>query len=184
VIFGPQGQERHVLCFDQSYAERVAEDYYPDGPWKVVTWRSQQTVPAALATWRPRLKAFARAQAELGLTLPVKLKLTGHKRGRRGAHSLRIDNGKLYHHITVKNWLDPVQAGRTLWHELAHAMQAERAIAAAERTRVMLSVRERQQVWLQCSERTRKMAYFIRPCEVEARTFEANNDRTPLAQPV
>ena len=110
-----------------------------------------------------------------GLTMPVKVKQTAHQGGRYGAHSFRVGpDGRPYHHITVKSWLDPQQAGRTLWHELTHAMQAEREAAGTRTTADAL------RAWRTTS--ARMGSYRDRPIEVEARAHEDYNDVTPLAR--
>lgn len=105
-----------------------------------------------------------------GIRLPVTIKQTSHKGGRYGAHQLRPSGG-LHHHITVKSWLSPEQAGQTLWHELTHAMQAERC-AADNPGRELVA-------WRQTPER--RGAYARRPIEVEARSYESFNVELPLA---
>lgn len=146
--------------------------------------------PPADGGWKLDRAALAEAIALLGLSLPVKIKQTSHQGGRYGAHSFRPLRGKffrdpsrdtaaggMYHHITVKSWLSPEQAGRTLWHELTHAMQAERETAQAT------TMREQFQGWRFCAARGRGTAYRAKPIEVEAREHEPLNDDLPLAVP-
>lgn len=109
----------------------------------------------------------------LDIKWPVRVKQTGRAGGRQGAHTLGYD---LVHCITIKSWLTPREAGRTLWHELAHAMQAEREARNAGVTRPSDVV----QVWNSCS--ARDGAYRKRPIEVEARSFESWNDDLPLVR--
>ena len=131
---------------------------------------------------------LAEAQDFLGLTIPVKIKQTGHQGGRYGAHSLRIDRatGKPYHHITVKSWLSVAEAGRTLWHELTHAMQAERCAAAlaADGPYPVALADLSASAWLRAWDTTpeRMGSYQTRAIEVEARSYEGFNDECPLAE--
>lgn len=171
--------------------------YSLDGAIHVLTTRGYTDVrrttkpPAskAGAAWAPDWAAINHAIEFLGLTLPVDIKLTGHQGGRYGAHTFRAARGAFYkdftrdtasggmrHAITVKNWLAPEQAGRTLWHELCHAMQAENAVKAAG----AVTMREQLTAWAHCS--ARRGNYSYRPIEVEAREYEAFNDEQPLAR--
>lgn len=66
------------------------------------------------------------ALVELDIKIPVRLKfMTGIYR--YGTHY----NRKEYHLVTINQTLGPASANATIWHELAHCMQAERW---AERT--------------------------------------------------
>jgi hypothetical protein len=129
--------------------------------------------PSSGAQWSLDLAALAEAIAFLGLTLPVQIKQTGHRGGRRGAYSFRTKGVLRYHHITVKNWLDPAQACRTLWHELAHAMQAERHNDPFKPFVVV------QQAWADSPER--RGSYRFRPIEVEARSYEDYGTEVQIA---
>lgn len=118
----------------------------------------------------------------LGLRLPVQIKQTRHQGGRYGAYRLRFTPaGRPYHCITVKTWLDPVEAGRTLWHELCHAMQAERAAERRAGTPTLdrLSPTDWVEAWRTTPER--RGSYRTRAIEVEARAFEDFNAECPLA---
>lgn len=168
--------QKVILCYN---AEQ-ARSFYTTNGWTVLQVRkgdfvNQPAIPTG-PRWKLAHRAVREAQEFLGLTLPVTIKATGHKGGRYGCHSLRIgSNGRPYHHITVKNWLDPAEAGRTLWHELTHAMQAERAALAAGAS----APSDWLAAWRTAPERMG--AYRSRPIEVEARSFEAFNDEQPLA---
>lgn len=142
-------------------------------------------------------RAIREAIAFFDLKLPVEIKLTGHQGGRMGAHTLSLKGGQvvhrgtrvygaqtatsLFHKISVKNWLTPEEAGRTLWHELTHAMQAERAFAGLPSD---ASPYERAKAWQGCAERSRRIPYSRRPIEVEAREHESMNDSLPLMSAV
>lgn len=143
--------------------------------------------------WRLDHKAFREACDFLGLVKPIQVKQTGRAGGARGRHQLRgVTAGDRFlrgllsefeiaadvgHYITMKSWLDPAQASRTLWHELCHAMQSEQAIAALP---VGASPRECYDAWTTCEERGRGVAYLAKPIEVEAREYEAFAAEMPL----
>lgn len=108
----------------------------------------------------------------LGIALPVKIRYTSRVGRTRGNHRLVANRS---HDIMLKSYLPADQASKTLWHELAHAMQSERAIRAG-------------QDWLAiANERnpgsSRRIAYRVRPIEVEARTYEQYAEACPLAVP-
>lgn len=128
--------------------------------------------------WRLDRAALREAIEFLGLTLPVTIKPTATRGGGGyGAHRLRARSGKFFrnpaldtaqglgHHITVNNKLTPAKASETIWHELAHAMQAERLIAK------MPAATEREQ-YIAWGRVDRGTAYERKPIEVEARSYE------------
>ncbi len=111
--------------------------------------------------WKLSYTNLKKAKAELSISRPVHVKQTSRQGGRRGAYAFRAGE----HCITVKSYLTPEQASRTLWHELAHAMQAERSGSEA--------------AWAANSDR--KGPYSKRPIEIEARSYEHNASRIPIA---
>jgi hypothetical protein len=128
--------------------------------------------------WKPDWPAIERAIEHFGLSERVQIRLTHHKSGRFGAYQLRPVGSELVHHITVKNWLSPEQASRTLWHELTHAMQAERAMRAADAA----DRRAKLLAWRAANERGRGVTYMRKPVEVEARANEPLAISFPLAK--
>lgn len=139
--------------------------------------------------WRLNQGNLREAIAFLGIELPVRIKQTGHKGGRYGAHGFQPLRGKfmknpaldtasggMYHNITIKNWLSPEKAGETLWHELTHAKQAEEASASAT------TMRAKFNAWRTCESRGNGVTYMRKPVEVEAREYEKFNDELPLAR--
>lgn len=173
VIHGDQEFERHILAYDRFSAEAYFRARYDTVEYLGTGTRSVS--PASAAKWRLDPAALREAIDFLGLTLPVKIKQTGHQGGRRGAYWLRQVARQRYHHITVKNWLTPEQACRTLWHELAHAMQAERYNDPSAPFVVV------QQAWANAPER--RGAYRNRPVEVEARSYEDYGVEVQIAVP-
>jgi hypothetical protein len=121
-----------------------------------------------------------------GLRLPVYVRFTtGVTRGgthclkagrllapsaRRRAHNGRVTEDRLYHHVTLSRAWTAEAAGRAVWHELAHAMQAERTILAhglsfADMATACAVVRADD-------ARSRSYGYRERPIEIEARSYE------------
>ena len=130
----------------------------------------------------------------LGITWPIEFASTSSYGSTRGNHQLRYRGGSyrcdgnrhynldtatsVYHRIMVKSYLSAEQAGRTIWHELTHAMQAERATRDAG----AVTMREVNEAWAGCSARGRGVTYRAKPIEVEAREHEPLNDDLPLAR--
>lgn len=114
------------------------------------------------------------AEKLLGLTWPIEIKKTSHKGGRRGCYKPTMRNGRYVHAITIKSWLDPEQAGRTLFHELTHGLQAEREIIKHSNWPAFV------RAWN--AKYRDGTAYEAKPQEIEARANEALNDKYPLAK--
>lgn len=90
----------------------------------------------------------------LGLKLPVKIRFNGR-------HGRTLGNYRFkgtHHDIMLKSYHDPEQASSTLWHELTHAMQAERAGSTMAWNAVLSSSRG---------------LYRACPLEIEARDMQA-----------
>ena len=97
------------------------------------------------APWRVDEDALARAQSHLGTIVPVRIRRMKGKALRGRYHGIKllpepprdpdviattdddVLNSLMYHHITVALRLTPEAASRTIWHELTHAAQYERA---------------------------------------------------------
>lgn len=172
IATAPDGTTKqiNVLCYSDDFAFRYLEQAGYCNIEKIVKPRTR--VPASEATWRKNDRAIQEAIEMLGLRLPVTIKLTGHAGGRRGGYRPTDDGAG--HHITIKNYLDPERAGRTLWHELAHAMQFERETDGRVGRAALLR-------WN--ASDIHRGSYSRRPCEVEARNFEEYNDACPLTLP-
>lgn len=143
--------------------------------------------------WRHNDRAIRDAIEFLGITLPVRIKPTNVAGGRLGAHTLRpvgpgvrrqgsrvhgIEHATgLVHHITVKSWQDAEQASRTLWHELTHAMQAERELAKLPDPN---DLRTALRTWGRAYRDGR--SYDRKPIEREAREYEEFAAEHPLVR--
>lgn len=130
-----------------------------------------------------------------GLKLPVKIRFSARDGRKRGSHTLLHTGGRVrmtatavyhldtatgsHHDIMVKSYLNPERASRILWHELTHAMQCERAIAAADAQ----TPKERNAAWHEVSAASRGVGYHYKPVEIEARAHEAYAEALPLAVP-
>jgi hypothetical protein len=95
-------------------------------------------------------QALADACDLLGLKLPVKIRYNARVGTTNGNYQLRAG----WHDIMLKSYHTAEQASSTLWHELTHAMQAERAGDFA--------------AWRQVRAEQARYSYRIRPIEREA----------------
>lgn len=114
--------------------------------------------PAKGGGWTLSRRKLIAAAKELGLSYPVVVKQTSREGEQRGAY--RLKPGPL-HSITVKSYLTPKQATMTLWHELAHARQAELSGTASG--------------WRATLRDENRTPYWRRPIEVEARRLAELN---------
>lgn len=95
----------------------------------------------------------------------VKLRLNGRVGPTNGNYRRR----GYEHNIMLKSYLTPEQASQSLWHELAHAMQAER-------------VERDGGTWHAYASAQRRWSYSTRPIEVEARSYEQYAEELPLCK--
>jgi len=85
---------------------------------------------------------------------------------RHGAYRWRKGVG---HVITLSTYYSAEDTSRTLWHELTHALQIERAASKGK-------------AYADWSAEQRRYAYSVRPIEVQARKFaEHYHPQLPLA---
>jgi hypothetical protein len=101
----------------------------------------------------------------LGLKLPVKLRY--HSRPGGTGANYRLHRAG-HHNIMVKSYLTPAQASEALWHELTHALQAERAGGTTEAWQKVLVAH--------------KGRYKRCPLEIEARQMSETMKDCPLAR--
>ena len=146
--------------------------------------------------WSIDADAVAEAVAFFGLTLPIKFELSARTSTTLGQHMLtpvgggvRVSAGKIYnldtatgweHRVMLRSWLSPEDASRTLWHELTHAMQAERALS---KVHASATIREQYHAWRFSWDRAHgRTAYTDKPVEREARAHEAYAEALPLVK--
>lgn len=159
-----------------SYSPERARAILRERGWtNIQPWSARAVSPSA--GWTLNAAALREAIDFLGIRHRVTVKQTGHRGGRQGCHQLRPGgDGGAYSHITIKSWLTPAQASQALWHELAHAMQAQRAIDANPQASPVAA-------WKKAYDSTnRGVAYWHKPIEVEARSYETHADELPLAR--
>lgn len=134
---------------------------------------------AGVARWAVNQAALRRACRELDIRWPVKITRTAHRQ-RAGRHKLRLATGAATptHYITAGKLEGVGRASEILWHELAHAMQAERTA----REKGALDGLAMLRAWGAHSRAMRFWDYDIRPTEVEARSYEQRAVSHPLTR--
>lgn len=191
--------KRVVLC----YSADDARYYYAKRGYAVLhvergDYRRKQAAQAARSRGGFHIDqaALAKAKAHFGLKLPVEIKLNGRVGNTLGIYRLSpkgsgviVKGGRIYgldsadrlvHEITLKSYLTPEKAGESLYHELTHAMQAERELARLpEGLTVAEKFRKRTALH---AAKNKYIRYEDKPCEREARKSEALNATMPLAR--
>ncbi len=76
----------------------------------------------AKGAWSIDIEQVAKATQLLGIELPIKIRYQGKGIFTAGTHYIR----PYMHFVALLQTLPLDKANKTLWHELAHAMQAER----------------------------------------------------------
>jgi hypothetical protein len=171
-------RERAILAYDP---ESVRSFYARQGYNVLSVERVKPTRSArpTNAPWRLDERAIQEARDFLGITKPISIKVLNHASRNWGEHRVTVGPHGVRQTIAVKRWLSPEDASRTLWHELTHAMQTERALA---RIPAGLSGRETIAHLQRQPERGyRSVRYEDKPIEQEAREHEAMHDVLPLA---
>lgn len=128
--------------------------------------------------WTLDRRALNAAAKFLGLKLPVHVKTNSKYGGTNGTYRFKpstkapkgfaVANATAFHNIVVKSYLTPQQATETLWHELQHAVQAERQGSPT--------------VWNIYSRDQKRYPYSRRPIEIEARKVASANAHRLLAR--
>lgn len=128
--------------------------------------RARNAAIRANGGYRLDPRALRDAIALLGLRIPVKIRYTSRVGATNGNYCFK----GTHHDIMLKSYHTAAQATETLWHELTHAMQAERAGGTTE-------------TWADVRREQARYAYRRRPIEVEARAMSAKMSPThPLAR--
>lgn len=157
--------------------EAAIRDFYETRGYVVGTIKPK---PRRKTGWKINEAAIQEACEFLGLTLPIYF---DHSSGYKNAGSYgprfgwalpqaapeHLRRAPLVHRIMVRRFDDAEAASRTLWHELAHAMQAEREMAGG-------GIR----AYNRHVDAESVIPYKQRPSEIEAREHEELHDWLPL----
>lgn len=158
------GQDAHVILAYSS--DDVRRHYESIGYTVVRVTRGDFRKPTAPAATGPRFRVNDAALREaidlFGLRLPVRVRL--HARCGITNGSYRFEG--TYHNIMLKSYRTAQEASETLWHELTHALQAERAGSVIE--------------WDRVYAEQRRYPYRVRPVKIEAREMSATMADIPL----
>jgi hypothetical protein len=161
VKLGEGSVEKRVI---RAYTAENAINYYTRRGYTVLSiakgdYRKQEREAKAKAQGGHRLdhKAIQEAADVLGLKLPVRVRQHSRVGNTHGNYRLAGLAGQATHHnIMVKSYLTPKEATNTLWHELTHALQAERDGKSDLAT------------WRKVSNEQKVYSYRQRPIEREA----------------
>jgi hypothetical protein len=176
--------ERKVIL---AYTAQEATDYYNRRGLAVTSvekgdYRSKARMAAPGERGRLDWTNIQEAISLLGIEWPVDVRISTRSGHTYGTHTIREGaDGMPRHKIMLKSWLSVDQMGRTLWHELAHAMQAERAVRehADPKLLTFTTAVDARRIDL---ERSKGIGYRHKAHEVDARAHESLNDDLPLAR--
>lgn len=178
VTYSPHGssevKREVVLCYEASSARSHFERRgtvleVRKGDYRTEARKAEQRRIQRPTGARPNYLAIRQQVENLGLRLPVQVKVTGHHGRRLGVHKFDGDT----HQILVKNWLDRERMGQTIHHELEHAAQAER---------VAHNLRGRAAALAWHRAYRDGTSYRHKRWERDARAAEARNAGNPLAR--
>jgi hypothetical protein len=167
-----------------AYSAQGATDYFARAGYTVLDvergdYRKRERIVPAHERGQLDWSNIGEAKALLGLEWPGDIRLCNRASQTFGTHTIAPGvTGTPRHKIMVKAWRTAEQMGRTLWHELAHAAQAERAA----RERGAVSFTDAAIARNQYRERSRGVGYRDKAHEVDARAHESLNDDLPLAR--
>jgi hypothetical protein len=168
IISPHMGREKKVIL---AYFASEVRGYYEGKGYEVVSvtkgdYRKQAVVKGngggGFRIDRPALKDACEL---LDLKLPVKIRFNSRAGSTNGNYRFKGD----HHDIMLKSYHSPEQASDTLWHELCHAMQAERAGGTLE-------------TWRQVHREQARYTYRNRPIEREARAMSETMKDVPLCR--
>ena len=161
----PNGERKVILAYSGAGA---AEHFKGQGPLAIQKGDYRMKLNPD-GGWRLKDGALELAIRELGLKWPVDIAPNAREGNTSGNYILAHGScapqrrsylwvWAYYHRIMVKRYLTPQEASETLWHELAHALQAERCGSWEPWERYQIHQR-------------RNFNYSDRPMEVEARAL-------------
>lgn len=155
--------DRHVILAYGMSDARLFYEQRGHVVTKVVKGDYRAVQPAAGGGFRVDQQALRVAIELLGLKLPVKVRFNSRVGSTMGNYRFR----GTHHDIMLKSYHDAAQASSTLWHELTHAMQAERSGGTME-------------TWASFNRDQKRYTYRSRPIEVEARQMSRDMSDCPL----
>lgn len=158
--------ERKVIL---AYDAPGAQGYYEERGYTVLRVQRGDYRAEIGQTWKIDREALAAAIELLDIKLPVKIRF--NSRVGKTAGNYRFHECG-YHDIMLKTYRTAAEASATLWHELTHAMQAERF----QRANPHLPPRT---AWLAQLEQSHGK-YRACPMEIEANRMAADTDDLPL----
>ena len=166
-----EGFSEPVVCL--GYTAEGARKHYTDLGYRVTRvvkgdYRKQEKAAALKASGGFTIDQDALRDAcdLLRIERPVKIRMDGRVGSVTGNYRFR--NG--YHDIMLKSYRTAAEASSTLWHELCHAMQAERA--------------GNETAWNTVTNEQARTPYSRRPIEVEARELARDMGDILLARPI
>jgi hypothetical protein len=180
VVLNKHGREQ-TLHF-KSYDETYPREYCEGRGWQVLSIKLK---PRQSKAWAIDDAAFAQAVEFLGLRHPIFLDYTSSYKN-AGTYSLRygwalpksaparLRHATLVHRIMVRRADSAADVSRALWHELCHAMQAERELSTAGG----------YGAYSRKVDAEKLLPYRVRPSEIEAREYEAFHDEMPLTRAI
>ena len=133
--------------------------------------------------WDIDREALSRACKAIGLKHPVKIRITAQKRtsGQYLGLCFQRRSPTRAHQISMSTYLSTEDAGKTLWHELTHALQRERYRSGAlfcEAYEASLS----ESLSTSRRETRKPEGYDESPFEQEAAAAEIRNKNNPLCR--
>lgn len=175
-------EDMHVMAYSREGAEKLLQangyEYKAVVPYAAVV----RKMARENGSYRINQRAVNDAIQFLGIKLPVRIRYSSKVGGTRGNHLPQKSGGRIqgpaFHNIMLKSYLDAEQASKTLWHELAHAMQFEREAVAAG---IRMTDPQARVHWYEVKQKDRGIGYRNKSYEVEAREYETFAATDPLA---
>lgn len=148
-----------------AYGALDAEHYFRARGREVVdTVSGDYRISRSSGGYRINQAALNAAIATLGLKIPVRVRFHARAGSTRGNYRF----APTHHNIMLKSYLTPEQASNTLWHELTHALQAERSGSVTG--------------WAAECNKQKRYSYRNRPIEREANAMADKMSHRPLCR--
>lgn len=175
-------RSRYTVTFNQGQDAKVVLAYSVDEVWIYFESRGydvnsvekgdyrkferQAENKADGPQWTIDQKVLKTVIESMGIKREVKIR----KHARQGSTNGNYRYRGGYHDIMLKSYRTADQANATLWHELKHAQQAERAVAEGRD-------------WYAVTREQKRYSYKQRPIEVEARLWSEQNKNIKIVVP-